>query len=209
MRRLYLELKNQRVYYFVPLLIVFLFVPLAVLATIKGGSGNNFSEFETISQLFIPSFAVWWPIFVLKEYLDSPGKELLFVHRYGKEFLLLKMIFLWVLFVVHVALVFVLFSFLFNFVWYLFIAIAVQSMFMIAFAYLLSMLFQNTFVPLIASFAYSSIFMLVLYDSRLSIFGAGFGGYDSLSKPAVISVIAVMLLSIGYQLEKKLYRNNI
>jgi hypothetical protein len=210
MRRLYLELKNQRFYYFVPPVVLFILVPLTVLATIKSGGGSNFPECGTISQLFIPSFAAWWPLFMLKEYLNSPGKELLFVHKSGRDSLFSRMMILWAFFVLHVVIVFIYFASLFDFVWFLFIAIIIQSMFMIALGYFLSLLFQNTFVPLIINFAYSSIFMLVLFYSPLSIFEIGsFNNASSLSKSIVVAIIAFILFYGGYQIEKRLYKNSI
>lgn len=210
MRRLYLELKNQRFYFFMPPLILFILVPLTVLATIKSGSGDNFPECGTISQLFIPSFAAWWPLFILKEYLNSPGKELLFVYKSGRDSLFLKMIALWIFFVSQVVIVFIYFTSLFDFVWFLFIAIIIQSMFMIALGYFLSLLFQNTFIPLIVNFAYSSIFMLAVLDSPLSIFEIGsFSNASSLNKSTVVVIIAFILFYGGYQMEKRLYKNSI
>ena len=210
MRRLYLELKNQRFYYFVPPVVLFILVPLTVLATIKSGGGSNFPECGTISQLFIPSFAAWWPFFILKEYLNSPGKELLFVHKLSKDSLFLKMFILWAFYLLHVVMVFIYFTSIFDFVWFLFIAIITQSMFMIALGYFLSLLFQNIFIPLIVNFAYSSIFMLAVLDSPLSIFEMGtFANAGSLNKSIVVVIIAFMLFYGGYQMEKRLYKNSI
>lgn len=210
MRRLYLELKNQRFGFFVPPFILFILVPFVVLAAIKGGAGSNFPECATIFQLFIPCFAAWWPLFILKEYLNSPGKELLFVHKFGRDSLFFRMIILWAFFVLFVVILFIYFTSLFNFVWFLFIAIIIQSMFMIALAYFLSLLFQNTFIPLIINFAYSSIFMLALFYSPLSIFEMGsFNNVGSLSKSTVVAIIASIFFYGGYQIEKRLYKNAI
>lgn len=210
MRRLYLELKNQQFYYLVPVVVLFIVVPLAVLAAIKNGAGDNFPECAFIAQLLMPSFAAWWPLLTLKEYLNSPGKELLFVYKQGRESLLLKMIFLWALYVLHVLIVFIYFTYVFDNVWFLFIAIIVQSMFMIALGYFLSLLFQNTFIPLIVNFSYSSIFMLVLLYSPLSIFQIGsMFEASSLSKSIFAAIIAFILFYAGYQLEKHLYKNSI
>jgi hypothetical protein len=210
MRRLYLELKNQRFYFFVPPFILFVLVPLTVLATIKSGAGSNFPECATISQLFIPSFAAWWPLFILKEYLNSPGKELLIVHKSGRDSLFFRMIILWAFFVLLIVILFIYFNSLFDFVWFLLIAIIIQSMFMIALAYFLSLLFHNTFIPLIINFAYSSIFMLAPVYSSLSIFEIGsFNNSGSLSKSSVVAIIAFILLYGGYQIEKRLYKNSI
>ncbi|MFA7077585.1 MAG: hypothetical protein WC147_04110 [Syntrophomonas sp.] len=210
MWRLYLELKNQRFYYFIPPVILFILVPLTVFATIKGGTSSHFPECGTICQLFISSFAAWWPLFILKEYLNSPGKELLFIHKLSRDSLFLKMIILWAFYVLHVVIVFIYFTSLFDFVWFLFIAIITQSMFMIALGYFLSLLFQNTFIPLIVNFAYSSLFMLVFLYSPLSIFEIGtFSNASSLNKSTVVVIIAFILFYGGYQMEKRLYKNSI
>ncbi len=99
MRRLYLELKNLRFYYFVPLVILFILVPLTVIASLKQ-AGEPFPSFVTICQLYIPCFAPWWPLFVLKDYLNSPGKELLFVYKYKQSRYSLwgEMVILWSLY---------------------------------------------------------------------------------------------------------------
>lgn len=208
MQRLYRELKNQRFYYYVPPLILFLLVPLTVLATNKSGGGNNFPECAIISQLFIPAFAAWWPLFVLVEYLNSPGKEILFVYRSGRDNLFVRMILLWVFFILHVVIVFIYFTTLFDFVWFLFIAITIQSMFMIALAYFLSMLFQNTFIPLIIIIAYSSICMLALVYSPLSIFEMGtFADAGSLSKSPLVALITLLFFGGGYKIEKHIYKD--
>ncbi|MBT9147807.1 MAG: hypothetical protein DDT32_01573 [Syntrophomonadaceae bacterium] len=209
MRRLYLELKNQRFYYFAPPVILFILLPLAVLASVK--AGGRIAECATFSQWFIPSFAAWWPLFILKEYLNSPGKELLFVYKSGRDSLFFRMIGLWAFYVLHVVILFIYFASLFEFVWFLFIAIIIQSMFMIALGYFLSLLFQNTFIPLIINFAYSSIFNLALFHSPLiSIFKISpFSNAESLNKFIAVAIIACILFYGGYQLEKRLYKNSI
>jgi hypothetical protein len=117
---------------------------------------------------------------------------------------------LWAFFVLHIAIVFIYFTSLFDFVWLLFIAIIIQSMFMIALGYFLSLLFQNTFIPLIINFAYSSIFVLALFYSPLSIFEIGsFNSASSLSKSPVVAIIAFILFYGGYQIEKRLHKNSI
>lgn len=209
MRQLYLELKNLQFYYLVPPVALFVLLPLTVIATVNNGSGGNFSECGTISQLIIPSFSVWWPLFVLKEYLNSPGKELLFVHK-GLYGLLIRMLVLWGFFALHVTVVFIYFTTLFDYVWFLFVVVIIQSMFMIALGYFLSLLFQNTFVALIMSFSYSLVFMLALFYSPLSIFETGsFTKISSLSKSVVVAAVALVLFYMGFRIEERLHKNTI
>jgi hypothetical protein len=209
MRSLLLELKNQRGYCFVPVIVLFVLTPLVVLAMIK--NGGSFPECCTTSQLFVTSFAAWWPLFLLKEYLDSPGKELLFVYKSSDSGLLQKMIVLWLCYLLLMVILFCYFSTLFGFVWYLLIAVAVQSLFMIALGYSLALLCQNTFIPLIVNFAYCSVFMLAVFYSPVSIF-QNFGDFTQaadLSKSPVVALIALLLFYGGYQIEKRLYKQRI
>ena len=74
MNRLMLELKNLRFYFFIPYITMIL-AALGVLATLKGSNFKDLAACANIIQIFVSGFAVWWPIFILKEYLHSPGKE--------------------------------------------------------------------------------------------------------------------------------------
>lgn len=208
MRRLYLEVKSLRFYYFVPLVVLFILVPLTVIASLKQ-YGPSFSNFTVICQLYIPCFAPWWSLFVLKDYLNSPGKELLFVYKQSRDSLLGKTVILWVLYVLHILVVFLVASFIYNFVWFLFIAVIIQSIFLTALAYFLAILLQNTFVPLITNFTYSLIFMLAGGYSPLSIFVEGLRDASSLGKSIFVFIAALILLYFGFQLEKRLYKNSI
>lgn len=129
------------------------------MATLKK-AGDPFPSFVTICELYIPCFAPWCLLFVLKDYLDSPGREFLFVYKQSRDSLLRKMVILWILYVLHILLVFSAAAILYDFVWFLFIAIIMQSFFLTALAYFLAVLLQNAFVPLITEFTYSLIFML-------------------------------------------------
>jgi len=208
MRRLYLEIKNLRFYYSIPLVVLFILIPLTALATLKK-AGDPFPSFVTICQLYIPCFASWWPLFVLKDYLNSPGKELLFVYKQSQDSLLGKMVILWSLYVLHILLLFLVATFLYEFVWFLFIAVIIQSLFLTALAYFLAILLQNTFVPLITIFSYSLIFMLAGGYSPLNIFVEGLRDVSSLDKFVFVLVAAFIFLYAGLQMEKRLYKNSI
>jgi len=207
-RRLYLELKNLRFYYYIPIIVLFVLVPLTVIATLKK-AGDPFPSFTVICQLYIPCFAPWWTLFILKDYLNSPGKELLFVYKQSRDSLLRKTIILWVLYVLHILVVFLAAAFLYDFVWFLFIAVIIQSVFLTALAYFLAILLLNTFVPLITNFTYSLVFMLAGGYSPLNIFVEGLGNAGSLDKSVFVFITALILLYAGYHMEKRLYKNSI
>lgn len=207
-RSLYLELKNQRAYALVPPAIVLVLVPLAVQAVV-GEAGVSRANMATVCQMLIPMFAAWWPLLVLREYIDSPGRELLFVYK-RRAALLVKMVILWALFVVLVGIAFLYLAARFGPFWLLFTALTIQSAALIGLGYFLSLAIQNTFMPLIINVGYCAGFMLTMPNLPMSIFQLGtYDDFSSLSKAPAVAVIAVILFYVGYGLERRLYRHRI
>lgn len=210
MNRLMLELKNLRFYFFIPYITMIL-AALGVLATLKGSNFKDLAACANIIQIFVSGFAVWWPIFILKEYLHSPGKELLFVYKSRKDSLMIKMLLLWGLYAFHAVVFFFYFSTLFKPVIYLFIATIIQCLFLIGLAYFLTLLLQNTFIPLIFNFAYVfTLSMVVFSDLPISIFTRGVPDNPGILNTSVmVLILAGILFWAGYQMEKRLYKNSI
>lgn len=208
MDRLILELKNLRLYFFVPFITMTL-AGFGVLATLKNSS--DLAACASVIQIFVSGFAVWWPILILKEYLHSPGKELLFVYKSAQDNLIVKMFLLWGLYALHAVVLFIYFSTLFQPVIYLLIATIIQCLFLIALAYVLSLLLQNTFIPLLFNFAYVFTFSMVVYsDLPISIFTRGIPDNPGiLNISVVVLIFAGILFRVGYQREKRLYKNSI
>lgn len=72
-----------------------------------------------------------------------------------------------------------------------------------------NVIFRRCFVPLIAIFSYSLIFMLAGGYSPLNIFVEGLGDVSSLDKFVFVLVAAFIFLYAGLQMEKRLYKNSI
>lgn len=207
-RRLYLELKSLSGFFFVPSVVVLILTPLSVLAATESGGG--LAECGLTAQLLVPGFAAWWPLLAIREHFGA-GRELLFVYKHGiKDSLLFRMVLLWCFFAVQAAVLFAYLHLLLGSVLLMFLAIAIQSLFLIALAYFLALMLQNTFVPLIINFSYVSVFMLAFFYSPLSIFTVGsFASRHSLSKSVVVAILASLLFCFGYQIEKRLYKDSI
>jgi len=62
----------------VPVFVLYCVVaPLCVMEYYAKPSG--FYDFLSYSQIFIPLLSVWWVLFVLREYLEADGNEVLFL----------------------------------------------------------------------------------------------------------------------------------
>ena len=172
--RLRLELKNQRIVYFVPATITLILIPLVIWARYTSISGEDIKEYLTrlytidTTQMFVPLFSVWWPIFVMKEYLNSPGNEVLFAYRFGWDTLLMRCLALWLWYGIHWSLVCIAASFLIKHLIWLWIMVMLQSFMLIALAYFLAMLAKNTFLPLLLAVLYC--LACLLFQVPLSIF---------------------------------------
>lgn len=79
LERCYMQAKNMKGLFFVPLAVFYIFIPLMAYAF----SSNRLFPFDLntslvdVSYLFVPAFSVWWLYLSLKEYLEGEGNELL------------------------------------------------------------------------------------------------------------------------------------
>jgi len=213
MRRFYLELKNLKTYYFAPVFIVCGLVPLIVFSEILVNAGVDdraLIKLYAVCQMYIPWSAVWWPAFVMKEYLNSPGKELLFIYRFGYDNLFCRMLSIWGWYCAHIMLLFIMMTFLFHQVISFFLFLAAQSLLMIAAAYLLAMLSRNTFIPLIITFAYCLVFWLIIHMPT-SIFVYDAKPFDAafLYKTPWLILLAAALFGFGFIIEKRIFKTKI
>ena len=212
--RLKLELKNQRWLYFVPVAVVMVLIPWLCLSEYFGDS--RYRELLTRlslirnAQTYVPLFAIWWSIFVLKEYLNTPGNELLFAYRLGRDTLLMRMIALWGWYSLHWTVVCVGFGFILEELWQIWLMVLCQSFMMAALAYCLAMLSKNTFLPLLISMLYA--LACLLFKLPCSVFSPDAMLDDSMTMfseilPALIALpVGVLLSGIGWILEKRLWK---
>lgn len=208
--RLRLEIKSQRGLYWVPVVIILLVVPLVDYSLYLGV--NRDMELTRIhilraAQQFVPVCAVWWPSFVMREYINAPGNELLFVYRFGKDTILNRMLVLWGWHGLHWCLPAAFYFALFPQMAALFVLVLSQSFFLIALCYALSMLLRNTLIPLMGLVVYT--LLCVIFNFPFSIFSMA----SPLTEPAEALPAALMLLvggvllAVGYSLERRLLKD--
>lgn len=79
LERCYLQAKNMKWLFFVPLAVFYILVPLmAYASTLRPINPWNLGDsLVDVSYLLVPVFSVWWLYLSLKEYLEGEGNELL------------------------------------------------------------------------------------------------------------------------------------
>jgi hypothetical protein len=170
--RLKLELKNLKWLYVLPILVTWALIPLLNQADYRmdNDPAYLYTLVCTAAQQYLPFFASWWPILILKDYLHAPGRELLYIYRTGRDSLLLRMLVLWAWFMLHASVLFVGYTCRFGNLLPFFGLLCAQTLFMVALGYCVAMLAHNTFLPLLLNLCYCLTFFLLLEQSKGGIF---------------------------------------
>lgn len=79
LERCYLQAKNMKGLFFVPLVVFYIVIPLMAYAyTLSPLTPQDVNiTLAEVSYLLVPVFSVWWLYLSLKEYLEGEGNELL------------------------------------------------------------------------------------------------------------------------------------
>lgn len=81
LKKEFLLLKSLKLLFWVPIIALDVFLPLFALYQYR--SENPSAEYNIASMILIivPLFSAWWSIFILREFLESPGNEVLFSRK--------------------------------------------------------------------------------------------------------------------------------
>ena len=155
LKRMVYHLKSIGVLFFIPLAIVDIIIPtLNYLEYTKYGVGEYlYINILQYSQWFIPFFSVWWIIFVLREYIESDGNEVLYVHSDRSK--LPDVLFLFIAYVLNIAILFSIYTVLLPHMKYEFYKILSICVFYLGMVYFLSFLTKSTTITLMAALLYA------------------------------------------------------
>ncbi|MGI6746499.1 MAG: hypothetical protein BWY46_01351 [Firmicutes bacterium ADurb.Bin300] len=105
--RIILLLKNTKALFFVPVVITDVFIPILNFVSYRAnGIGDElYNNIIQFSQIFIPFLSVWWVVFILRDFIDSDGNEMLYVNK--KRSLLLDFIAVFFIYIINVIILYV------------------------------------------------------------------------------------------------------
>lgn len=83
LERCYLQMKNMKWKFFVPLVVLYIIIPLMVYSFTFSplAPRDPNTTLVDICYLLVPVFSVWWLYLSLKEYLEGEGNELLVMYN--------------------------------------------------------------------------------------------------------------------------------
>lgn len=101
--------KGIGILFWVPLLVVDILLPgLFTARCLSNGADETLrTAMLSINQMLIPLFSAWWPLFILREYVESDGNELLYV--YGRRCKVWDILLVYLLYAADIGLMFILY----------------------------------------------------------------------------------------------------
>lgn len=87
-QRCLLHVKSMGPLFYMPILAAGLAAPLFIWFSYRANGNSLAFALDTIqiTQLLLPFFAAWWPLFLLREYVGGKGRELLYVNCFQNRF---------------------------------------------------------------------------------------------------------------------------
>lgn len=206
-----LHLKSLGKMTLIPVFVLDLLLPVYTYMSYKkyGVSDEMLLNIQEITLMLIPLFSVWWVIFMLKEYVDSDGNELLYVNRFKNK--LTDAVMLFLLYFLNVLVIFIIYSIMFKEIWILFIIISEISLFFFGLSYFLLFVSGSIITPLAA------VIIIIALNYTLKLGKAFVPIYRTMSLylvPQIIisytsfAVMGIIFIIAGYFINKKALRFN-
>lgn len=214
LRLLYFEFKNMRWKYFVPLIIIYIMVPLL---SIRYAATINFvSDAATLIvppvytdfERYIPIIAVWYFTLCFREYSNQGALELVKAYGVKQKSDLIKTIFIWLHTVALVGVLLIGYSFYMDNMFVMFIKIIIQMLFYLSFQYFVVKVTNSVLVPAIIITTYHLIFNFVY--TKISIWNI-FIYYNEITKSVLLNkygllaLMSLAMLIVGMNIDRKSY----
>lgn len=85
--RIYIHLKSIKILFFVPLVAVHIFLPIISIISYHNKNLDFYMTVMEYSLIIMPISSVLWSLFILREYVEGKGNELLYVVKNKNIFL--------------------------------------------------------------------------------------------------------------------------
>ncbi len=204
-KQLYLNFRNVKGFYYIPLVFLYIVLPVLNIATIRqyGVCENAFTIICNDIQKFAPIMCSWWVIFAFKEYIEGDGCEVLYVY---KKSIVLDVILIYIWYLIHITILMIVYSFYFTNIWLIFMRIAIQSLFFASGAYLCMFLFKSISISFMFIFVYEIICLFTNFGitKYISIFHSNSPINIRLmvTKNIPVIIISLFFLYLGNRLHK-------
>lgn len=205
---LYFDFKNLRGYYFIPIFILYILIPILNVGMVKmsGSIENAYYLVFREAEKYLPIMSVWWTTFVFREYIEGDGNEILYcINKTGKlKAFQIIFIFLWYIF--HVSILFLVYSIFWDNILLQFIKIIIQCFFFTSLMYMFIYFFKSTTISFMILLLYElfALFMNSDFINFISIFENG----KMIKLDVIISKYLIVMVLSGLLFIIGVYKNN-
>lgn len=154
MIKTYYQIKGIGIFCWVPVLILYIFIPCWSCSVYAGFQDIEevYTFFVETSQYMCPVFSVWLPFFVLYHLIEQPGCEVLYVDKIYKCSELLVP---YILYTILMLPLFGVYSWMFPNLWWLYLKLCVVNLLYLGIVYAFSYLFGQIIPGIIVVLLYS------------------------------------------------------
>lgn len=211
-QRICLHLKSIGVLFWVPIFIFNLLVPLLNYLTYsKYAVGEElYTEILKNCLWYYPFFSNWWPLFLMKEYLETDGNELLFVYSGKNKLIDLASVFL--LNIINILIWFIPHTVLFPMMKYELLRVLTICFLYFSFSYFLTFLSRSILIPLMILLLYN--LGAILYAGTTATLPIFYINYETFTPILYLKqyfpflIAAFSFLGMGIILNKKISHFN-
>ncbi|NYB75549.1 ABC transporter permease [Sedimentibacter hydroxybenzoicus DSM 7310] len=209
-RLIYYDFKNLKTYFYVPIFIIYLFIPVLSIGMVKmyGVENSKIMIFKEVEK-FIPIISMWWTTFIFREYIEGDGNELLYCINKTGKIKSFQIFIIFLCYVLHVGILFLVGNIFWDNILFEFIKTVVQCFFFTSAIYVLIYTLKSTTISFMILLIYAlfSLFINSKISQVISIFGNG----DILimniisTKSLKILFVSTILFIIGVYKNKVFY----
>ena len=194
----FVGIKAQHIFAIAPVAVAYVLTPLINLLFLKkyGVGYDLYISIICFTQLFLPFFSMWWVFFMLREYIEGAGSELLYVCDKNGQIIVTVMT--WLIYIVMLIPLYIVYFICFRMMTLEFVRIVCESLLMLGLLYICINFLKSTSLSMIPVFAYiianistkkESVFLYYTLDE--------IAGVGSLKKYFAQALFGVMLLLTG------------
>lgn len=200
-----------RKYALIPIIIVCVFMPVTAWQLKKTAEsfsqGVPLMEIMKNSQVWSSFFILWWPFFIIKEYIEGDGSELLYTSKRSRN-LISPVLFCTAVYLAMVGLVMILYTVKYGeIILYNYIIIIFISIFYIGIFFFLSFVMKSTVFPVMIIFI-MHIFTAIFTSRRRDEFSFFVEEFPVPATDVIIEflwmpIVGIILLVLGAVINKK------
>ena len=194
--------KNIGILRFVPFVILDILIPLVNIGSYRQNGLTDVFQREIISTafMFLPFFAAWWPTFILREYIESDGNELLaFFHNKRQESLC---VFTLLIYLANVSVLFLVYIKLFPTLKLFYLWILIICVFYFSLSYFMSFATKSTTLTLMSGLIYAIANQVIISDHIVWMIYGTTGGYvfsDEWQRVYLpLLILSILLMVFGF-----------